>query len=171
MERIGPYEDFPAGLVAAAALVTVSIYGVGAFVLAGFGSMMTALYLVYCLGNEVHVMRTSCVDCYYYGKWCAFGKGKLAALLFRRGDPQRFPAKKISLKELTPDMLVVVFPFLGGTLLLLRDFSWAAAAALAILLILSFGGNYLIRSKVACAGCKQREMGCPAERYFSKRSA
>jgi hypothetical protein len=168
VETIRSYENFPARLIVAAVLVNVSIYTVGAFILAGFGIMMMALYILFCLGNEFHVMKTSCVDCYYYGKWCAFGKGKAAALLFKQGDPRRFLTKSISWKELMPDMLIVTFPLVGGTALLIRTFSWDTVIALAVLLILSFGGNYLIRSRIACGRCKQCELGCPAEQFFGK---
>jgi hypothetical protein len=34
------------------------------------------------------------VDCYYYGKTCAFGKGYLSSLFFSRGQPQQFNTKK-----------------------------------------------------------------------------
>jgi hypothetical protein len=171
METIRSYENFPARLIAASVLVTVAIYTSGAVILAGFGSIMTALYLLFCLGNEVHVMKTGCVDCYYYGKWCAFGKGKAAALFFKQGDPRRFPAKSITRKELIPDMLVVIFPLIGGIALLIRDFSWGTVIALVFLMAFASGGNYVIRSKVACAGCKQRELGCPAEQFFSKQKS
>ncbi len=170
METIRPYENFPIRLVAAAVLVNVSIYALGAFILVGFGSIMMALYLLYCLGYEVHVMRMSCVDCYYYDKWCAFGRGKAAALFFKQGDPRRFLTKSISRKELTPDMLIVAFPLVGGIALMVRDFSLGIVITVALLLTFSFGGNYLIRSRIACASCKQREMGCPAEQFFGKRT-
>ena len=171
METMRSYENFPVRLVVAAVLVNVAIYALGAFILAGFGGVMMALYLFFCLGNEVHVMKMSCVDCYYYGKWCAFGKGKAAALFFKQGDPQRFLTKTISLKELTSDMLIIIFPLVGGTALLIRDFSWVVVIALGLLLTFSLGGNYLIRSRVACACCKQREIGCPAEQFFSRRKS
>ncbi len=170
METIQSHENFPVRLVAAAVLVNVSIYALGVFILAGFGSIMMALYLLYCLGYEVHVMKMSCVDCYYYDKWCAFGRGKAAALFFKRGDPKHFLTKSISRKELLPDMLVVIFPLVGGIALLIRDFSWGIVIALAFLLTFSFYGNYLIRSRIACAFCKQRELGCPAEQFFGKRT-
>ncbi len=169
METSRSYENFPARLVIAAVLVNVLIYASGAFILAGFGSILMALYLLYCLGNEVHAMKMSCVDCYYYDKWCAFGRGKAAAMFFKRGDPRRFLTKSISWKELWPDMLIVILPLVGGTALLIRDFSWGTVVGLAFLLTFSFGGNYLIRSRVACACCKQRELGCPAEQFFGKR--
>jgi hypothetical protein len=114
-------------------------------------------------------MKTSCVDCYYYGKWCALGKGKLASLLFKKGDPLRFAEKDITWKDLVPDMLVLIFPLAGGGILLLREFSWGMSGMLAGLLVLSFGGNYLVRSRIACKFCKQREPGCPAEQLFSRR--
>ncbi len=127
-----------------------------------------ALYILFCIGNEVHVMKTSCVDCYYFGKWCALGRGKLAPLFFKRGDPQRFNKKSISWKDLLPDMLVTVFPLVGGIVLLIKDFSWWIVLALILLLALTFQGNYLVRTRIACAFCRQRELGCPAEQFFNK---
>ncbi|HWR72711.1 MAG TPA: hypothetical protein VN604_06050 [Nitrospirota bacterium] len=168
VEEIKTYENFPVRLVAVAVLVNISIYAVGAIILSGYGNLAAALYLFYCLGNEVHVMKMSCVDCYYYGKWCALGKGKAASFLFKRGDPGRFTARAISWKELLPDMLVLMIPLVGGIALLIQGFSLSRLLMLAFLLALSLGGNYLVRSKIACAYCKQRELGCPAEQFFSK---
>ena len=162
------YEDFPFPLVLLSILVTVSIYSLGVAILSGFGITMTALYLLYCLGVEVNVMIMSCVDCAYYGKWCAFGRGKAAPFFFGRGDPKRFTTKCISWKELLPDMLVLLIPLFGGIALLIHRFSVSLALMLAALLVLSSGGNYLVRSKMACKHCKQRELGCPAEQFFGK---
>ena len=169
MEQIKAYENFPARLVFVSVLVNVSIYILGAAILSGYGPLMAGLYLLYCIGNEVHIMKTSCVDCYYYGKWCALGKGKIAPLLFKKGDPLRFTMKDITWKDLVPDMLVLIFPLAGGGILLIRDLSWGMSGMLAGLLALSLGGNYLVRSRIACKFCKQREPGCPAEQLFSRR--
>lgn len=171
MEPVKPFENFPFSMVLFAVLVNVSIYALGVAVLSGFGTCAAALFLFYCLGVEIHVMRMSCVDCCYYGKWCAFGRGKAAPLLFKQGDPKRFASKCISWKELLPDMLVVLVPLVGGTALLIQGFSWSTAMMLAALLALSFGGNYLVRSRIACKYCKQRELGCPAEQFFGKQRA
>ena len=170
MESLKPYEDFPAAKVVPAVLLNFSIYALGASILSGFGIPAAGLYLLYCIGTEINVMKTSCVDCFYYGKWCAFGKGKVAPLLFRRGDPARFPAKSMSWKELLPDMFVALIPLAGGITLLIQRFSWGVTLMLALLLALAFQGTYLVRSRIACKYCKQRELGCPAERFFSKQS-
>jgi hypothetical protein len=65
-------------------------------------------------------------------------------------------------------MLVLLIPLVGGIALLILDFSWSVAMMLAVLLMLSFGGNYFVRSQIACKYCKQRKLGCPAEQFFSK---
>lgn len=168
MESLKPYEDFPFSKVLFAVLVNASIYALGVVILSGFGNSMAALYLLYCCGIEIHVMKTSCVDCYYYGKWCAFGRGKVAPILFQQGDPMRFTSKCISWIELLPDMLVLLIPLIGGIALLIHGFSWIMAMMLAALSVLSFGGNYIVRSRIACKYCKQRELGCPAEQFFGK---
>jgi hypothetical protein len=166
-----PYENFPFSMVLPAILVSVSIYALGAAVLSGFGTVVAGLYLLYCLGVEIHVMKMSCVDCWYYGKWCAFGRGKIAPLLFKQGDRARFASRCITWKELLPDMLVVLIPLAGGGVLLVRDFSGSLALMLLALTALSFGGNYLVRGRIACKYCRQRELGCPAEQFFSKQRA
>jgi hypothetical protein len=171
VESVKPYENFPFSMVLFAVLVNVSIHALGVVILSGFGNIMAALYLLYCLGVEIHVMKMSCADCNYYGKWCAFGRGKVAPLLFKQGDPKRFTSKCISWKELLPDMLVLLTPLVGGIALLIQGFAWSMAMMLAALLALSFGGNYLVRSRIACKYCKQRELGCPAEQYFGKQRA
>jgi hypothetical protein len=171
MEPVRPHENFPVSMILFAVLVTVSIYALGVVILSGFGKSMAALYLLYCLGVEIHVMSMSCVDCCYYGKWCALGRSKVAPFLFRQGDPKRFASKCMSWKELLPDMLVLLIPLVGGVAILIQGFSWSLAMMLAAFLALSFGGNYLVRSKIACKYCRQRELGCPAERFFGRQRA
>ena len=171
MESLKTYEDFPPSKIVLSVLLSFSIFALGTAVLSGFGILAAILYLLYCIGTEIHVMKTGCVDCFYYGKWCAFGKGKAAPLLFKRGNPARFTARSLSWKDLLPDMSVVLLPLVGGLALLIQDFSWGVTLMLALLLALSFQGNYAVRSKIACKYCKQRELGCPAERFFSKQQS
>jgi hypothetical protein len=46
------------------------------------------------------------------------------------------------------------------------DFTLLFAAI--ILIVLTTVGNGFIRGKLTCRYCKQRELGCPAEKLFSK---
>jgi len=162
------YESFPMWIVFSSNLVAISIYIIGAYILAGLGVIFSALYLFYCLLMEIMILRRSCVDCYYYGKVCGLGKGKLCSLLFKKGKPERFVKKEVSLTTMLPDFMVSIFPLLGGIILLIRNFTWLLVAVMVILVVLSFGGNAVVRGLLVCRYCKQRKIGCPAEKLFSK---
>jgi hypothetical protein len=166
MKEIKSYENFPTWMVVLCNLVPISIYTIGAYILAGFGVWLSILYLLYCLWIETRVLKVSCVNCYYYGKICGFGKGKLCSLLLNKGDPQRFVEKEISWFQILPDFLVSIFPIIGGIVLSVRDFSWIRVLALAVLVVLGFGGTAVMRGSFACKYCKQRELGCPAQELF-----
>jgi hypothetical protein len=148
-------------------LLSLSIYAVGAVILLGYGVILAILYLMFCMGVEFRIMKKSCVNCYYYGKDCGIGKGRLCSLLFKRGDPATFAERTVSRADLVPDFLVALFPLGGGVVLLMRNFSIGLAALVALLALLVTVGNFLVRSSYACKYCKQREIGCPAEKLFS----
>ena len=166
MEDAETYESFPVGAVILCYLVTLLTYAVGAYVLAGFGVLVSILYLSYCVWIEVRILRASCTGCYYYGKLCGLGRGRLCSLFFKRGDPQRFVEREVSWTNVLPDFLVAIIPIFGGIILLVKDFSWPLLAMLVILVFLYFGGSAVIRGSFACKYCKQREIGCPAQELF-----
>jgi len=170
MEETKTLENFPIRIAVLGNLVALSIYAIGAYILSGMAIWLAAFYLLYCLWAEFSVLKGSCVNCYYYGKVCGLGKGKLCSLLFKPGDPRKFIERQVSWKEIVPDMLVFLFPLAGGIALLVRGFSWLIVAMLVLLALLSFGGNAIVRGLFACKYCKQRELGCPAEKLFGGKS-
>jgi hypothetical protein len=139
----------------------------GASIMARLGTAALALYLALWLWSEGRVLRTACTSCFYYGRTCGIGKGRLAALLFARGDPSAFASRDVTPRDLLPDLLVALVPVLAGLGLLLRGFSWGLAGSLATILLLSTGGNGYVRGTLVCPRCRQRELGCPAERMFA----
>lgn len=169
MEKTETYESFPTRIAVLSILTAWAIYGLGAYLLSSLSLVWAILYLIYCAGLEVWVLKSSCVSCYYYGKVCGLEKGKLCSLLFPKGDPRRFAEKEASWVQMLPNFLVMVFPMVGGIVGLVRDFSWVFLGALALFVLLSFGGNVVIRGSFACKHCKQRELGCPAEKVFRKK--
>lgn len=160
------FERFPIWIVVLSNFVGALIYLIGAYILAGFGLWMAGLYLLYCLGLEIRLLKGHCVNCYYYGKVCGFGKGKLCAWLFRQGEPRKFTEVDISWANMLPDLLVLLWPLLGGIILLVLDFTWLGVGMLALLIGLSLSGNAIIRGSFACKYCQQKELGCPAARLF-----
>jgi len=162
------YENYPFWMVLLANLLSLSIYAIGIFIFAQFGTVWMLLYLVYCLYFEIRLLHGSCVNCYYYGKSCGFGKGRLCALFFRRGDPAKFTKRKITWRDLIPDFLVTLFPLVGGIILLIRHFDLLILLALVAIWILTTAGNSFVRGSLACKNCIQKDLGCPAAQMFDR---
>jgi hypothetical protein len=116
---------------------------------------------------EIRLLRKSCVNCYYYGKRCAFGKGKLCSLFFKKGNKEGFTGD-FTWKDLIPDMLVAIIPLLIGITRLIVGFNWLLLSLIILLFFLVSTGNGFIRGSLACKYCKQREIDCPADKMFNK---
>lgn len=159
-------ENYPVTTVIVSNLVPLVTWVTGAFLLFQIGLPWALLYLLFVLALEFRLVSGHCRDCYYFGKTCAFGKGRLSALLFRRGSPEKFAQLKIGWKDLVPDFLVFLVPVIAGIVLLVQQFSWTILLLVILLLLLGFAGNAFVRGHLACRFCKQREIGCPAERLF-----
>ena len=167
MQDAGCREQYSLSIVFVSNLVPVLIYVIGVIILARFSLFWVLAYVVFILLLEFRLISGHCVDCYYYGKTCAFGKGRMSARIFPRGDPVRFSRMTLTWKDILPGFLVFIIPVLAGVLLLVREFSWTILILVIALLLLGFLGNALVRTHLACGCCKQREIGCPAEQLFS----
>ena len=169
MSKQKTFESYPGCIVFVSNLVLLAIYLTGAYIIYQLGIIWLVFYLLYILGLEIRLMKGSCVNCYYYGRFCAFGKGKISALFFKKGNPKAFLKDKITWKDILPDFLVSIIPIIAGIALLILKFSWPILLSIIALIILTSAGNSFVRGKLACRFCKQRELGCPAERLFNKR--
>lgn len=78
MQQTKTYDCFPMWIVGVSNLVAVSVYGLGAYILSGFGLWLSGLYLLYCLGLELRLLKGHCVNCYYYGKVAAWVRANSA---------------------------------------------------------------------------------------------
>ena len=168
MVKNNTYEKFPLWMVCITFLHTAVMYGIGVFILSGFGGLWAGLYIFYCIWIEWRVMMKSCKNCYYYNKFCCLGRGKLAPLFVKKGDPKHFWDKEVSWFVLLPDMLIPVIPIICGIVLLMKNFSLFILFNMVFLIFLATIGNALIRGSLACKFCKQRDIGCPAEKMFNK---
>lgn len=169
-EKISCYENFPGWIVFISNLLNILIYAIGFYIILQIGLVYAVLYLLYVGLLEVRVMDKSCRNCYYYGKNCAFGKGKLCSLFFKKGN-KKFIEREIGWKDLIPDFLVSLIPIIAGIILLIIDFRWLILLLIIILAILMSLGNAFVRGQLACKYCKERELGCPALKIFDKKRA
>jgi hypothetical protein len=144
------------------------MYCIGGFIIYQLGFLWLALYILYTLILEVRLLKGHCVNCYYFGKTCAFGKGRLSSFFFKRDEPAKFVQNKITWKDVVLDFLISVIPIAVGTISLIRYFNWLILFLLVLLFILGSVGNAFVRGELACKYCKQRELGCPAQKLFEK---
>lgn len=163
------FENYPGCIIFVSNLLTILTCVTGAFIIYHLGIIWLALYLLYFLMLEVRLLKNGCVNCYYYGKFCAFGRGRISALLFKKGSPKKFIRKDMTWKDIIPDFLVSIIPVITGIVLLVLNFDWPILTAVIILIILATLGNSFVRGTLACKHCKQRQLGCPAEQIFNKK--
>jgi hypothetical protein len=170
MQEPAGHEQYPTRTVIASNLLSFFMYLIGAFLVYQVGLVWVILYILFIIVLEFRLLGRHCVDCYYWGKTCAFGKGRLSCLIFPKGTPERFLQKKITWKDIIPDFLVFIIPVFAGILLLLNEFQWIILFLVIVLLILGFFGNAIVRGQLACKYCKQKEIGCPAVQLFERKN-
>jgi hypothetical protein len=168
MKKEQYYENYPALTVFFSSIVSILTYLIGALIIYKLGVPWMILYIVFVLILEIKLIKSHCTSCYYYGKTCAFGKGRISSLFFRKGDAKNFCKKEMTWKDVLPDFLVSFIPIIAGIVLLIIKFNLILLLSVIVLFILVSAGNSIVRGQLACKYCKQRELGCPAEKLFSK---
>jgi hypothetical protein len=164
----GYFENYPLITVLISSLVTLATFTAGAFIMFRAGWIWGTLFIIYVLYLEFMLLRTGCRDCYYYGKTCAFGQGRLACLVVKRGNPANFGKRQMTWKSMIPDILVTVIPVITGIVLMIINFNWVLLILVALMVLLGSAGNGYVRGNLACKYCKQREYGCPTEKLFNR---
>jgi len=168
MEKSKTFDNYPFSYVLISVLHALFIYILGFLLLLSFGLIWSILYILYCVWIELRIWKKSCTGCSYYNKICCFGRSKLAPILFKKGDPKSFIENEIHFKDLIPDFLVSIIPIIIGIIRLITDFNLTILSLLILLIVLAFPGNGFIRGNLACKHCKQREIGCSADKLFRK---
>ena len=168
MELHPTYEKYPSGYIAAAVLVQLSIYILGGYLIFLVSQLGLLLFVLFILVLEIRLLKYRCAYCYYYEKYCAFGKGMLCSFFFKKGNPALFSTKHIKWTDILPDFLVSIIPLVLGIYLVIVDSSWILLLPITLLLVLAFPASGYLRGTAACRYCKQRMSGCPAEQFFQK---
>lgn len=163
------FENYPWWIIAVSIIQQLAIYVIGGFIIYQFGLIWLIVFLGYFAIFELTFYPRACVYCYYYGKWCFTGKGKMALWLrFKQKDTQEFCRRNVTFFSMLPEMLILIVPVILGVVLLVKDFSWVILILLVLdIAIASFGSGF-IRGKLACAHCKQGRICCPAREIFGK---
>ena len=118
--------------------------------------LLAGLYLVISVLVVYVVMRKLvCTNCYYYDKWCSMGWGKLAGLMFKKGNIEKFNMS-IGVR-LAPLVYATIsfLPIIAVILLLVVAFDYYKLLILVVLLFFAVYSASIGR-KTACTDCKMR---------------
>ena len=168
MENNKRYENYPAWIVFLSSMVSLGIVAAGFLIFLKIHLFAAVGYGTYFLFLQFRLIRFHCTDCYYFGRTCAFGQGRVSALFFKKGNSSNFCNHTMTWKDMTLDILISLLPFITGIILMVIEFDYVLLAATILILLLTTFGNNFIRGKLACRYCKQRDLGCPAEALFNK---
>ncbi len=134
----------------------------GTYLSASFAPLAGLIYFATAfLMITVILRKLVCVNCWYYGKWCHTGWGKLSALMFKQGKVENFAScTGLKIVPFFYGLLSLIPVGLGIAALIINpDKNMANVAGLALLLTVSFSSGVLVRRKT-CAKCKMKLI-CP----------
>ncbi len=164
------YNNYPLGMVLIVNVLMLLVYVAGAYIMFILSWITRVLYLVYLVSLELIFYKEGCVYCCYYGKRCAFGKGAIASVFFKKGDSKKFGKRGIGWKNLIPQILVVLIPVIVGiSLLVSRGFNLWILIAVIYPVLSWFVVNPIVYGKIACPHCRQGSICCPAMKFFAKK--
>lgn len=165
------YDSYPLWIVILANVLMLGVYAAGAYIMFRLSLITGILFTVYLVLLERQVFKEGCIHCCYYGKSCAFGKGVIAAMFFKKGDPKKFSERELSFKDFIPQVLVVLIPLIVGVALLIsRGFDLLTVIAIIYPIFSWFAINPVLYGKLACKHCKQGSICCPALKFFTKKN-
>jgi hypothetical protein len=151
-------DSYPKPVIIIRWIILGIAFGMGIYILADIKEMLGIIYVVYSLIALTLVLPLSrCASCYYHGKACNTGWGKVAADLFPKGDESKFVYHYNYALLLH---LLWIIPLLAAFLQLVRKRELPGLIVLAAYLLVLLVEKILLK-RLACARCHQREF-CPA---------
>ena len=162
------YGKFPLWIIFLSDLILFSVGFVGTYLSYLVNPIVGLLYLFWWIYLEYSTFTEGCVNCHYYGKRCAFGRGIIAKHLFAKGNPKKFCERKVTQKDMIPYYISVAIPLFSGIYLLWLNFDWSILVMMVYPMLVMFLANPVIYGKWACPNCKQGAICCPAMDFFAE---
>ena len=160
-------ENYPIKIVCVSTTLTLISYLLGTLVLYVLNPVLGTLFLLLAVSTLIVSMKLRCTNCYYLGKYCNFGLGKLATILFKKGDLNEFSNPKKVIPTAILSFGTILLPIIAGIGLILFDFSLINLGLLIIYFLFGIVPNFFVRGNF-CGKCKQGQLGCPSYEQMIK---
>jgi len=158
------FEEYPITTVITQNLFFLIYFGIGFMGLLPL-KLFSLLYAIFLIIMLLFVLRKHlCTNCYYYGKRCSTGWGKLAAVMYKEKSGKYELGVKLAV--ITWGLATTV-PIIGTITILIFKFELYFLVIL-ILFILLTPLNFMVH-KNSCVKCKMKFI-CPASMAKNKMS-
>lgn len=155
-----PYQSYPTYLVVLNVLEVVAALAVGTIVIGQLGLWAVLGYALVGLLAVVLCLAFGCTRCYYYGRVCGTGLGKIAALMFKKREEEEFGKSLSQTLSWTLVGVVLLLPIAAGLVSLREGFSLPRLLWLAAFLGLMIA-IVVTHSRSACKHCQEaKERRC-----------
>jgi hypothetical protein len=152
------YENYPKRIIVVRWIILLIAFALGIYFLIGLKEMLAIIYIIYTIMALTLILPLSrCVNCFYHGKFCNTGWGRIAAYLFKKGDESKYVEHYNYAIFLH---LLWLLPLLVGLLQLVRKRNIGILVILVIYVFVLFVEKVVLK-KLCCKRCHQREF-CPA---------
>lgn len=132
----------------------------GSYLCATLSKVVGWTYMIYGFSMVIVFMRILvCKNCYYHGKWCHSGWGKLSALYCKQGEITRFGcgAGGAIIPIFYGSMALI--PIILAVITLIKSFSLLILGILVLFIPVVALSSTILRKK-ACVQCKMKNL-CP----------
>jgi hypothetical protein len=153
------YDEFPVSTVIYNWAMVGGVMALGAAVAVRFGVGVLVAYGLLLVVGLVGIMATVCARCEsYYGQRCGLGLGKIAPLLFKRGQTDLYLRTPMQYVYVILLLVGMAWPIVGGIILLRDGLSVGRLVQLvaAVALLLAFAVPH---PRLVCSHCRQGECG------------
>jgi len=160
MEKEEPlfWHTYPAWVIVARWMVLLLAFALGIYILSDIKEALGIAYVVYSLLALTLILPLSrCVNCFYYGRMCNTGWGKVAEYLFPKGDESRY-VEHYNFAILLH--LLWLIPLLAAFFHLLRERKLQALLIFLFYLVILLVEKMVLKT-LSCKRCHQRNF-CPA---------
>jgi hypothetical protein len=151
-------ESYPKFVIVIRWIVLAGAFALGIYILTSIKELLGLAYIIYSLVVLTLILPLSrCSSCFYHGKACNTGWGKVAAYLFPKGDESKFDHHYDYAIFIH---LLWILPLLASFFQLVRARNLLALAVFGVYLFVLLLEKIVLK-KLACSRCRQREF-CPA---------
>jgi hypothetical protein len=158
------YDDYPLHIVALNLVEVLAAALVGVVLMAQLGWWAVLLYALVGVLGVLLSLAFGCTRCFYYGRLCGLGLGKLSALAFLQRDESEFGRAGSQTVAWTLVGLALALPIAAGLFSLATGDLVPALPALVVFLALLVA-IIITHRRMVCGHCRQaRDQRCTLSR-------